>query len=202
MSIKNTIIALFLVSFLMFSSVSALADDYSAISNDATITRAISLTKSINNSVISVLLGANTTRKPINVKFANLSSISPYYMNADAITIIGDDGRMTIYIDIAHKNSPPEAIACLLEHETTHNDASSSIEEEVIAWTKEATTWNHFVKNNPSLSKLDESKYPLIDRLNYLSELYKNSGNTSSAIRKEILSNGFYTNLSMHSVGY
>jgi len=202
LTIKNQVIALFVMCFLMFSCANVSANDFSANTNDALINRAIILTESINNSAVRVLQGGNSTGKPVRVKFTNLSTISPEYMNADAVTIIGDDGRMTIYIDKELSNSPPEAIACLLEHETTHNDAKSSIEEEVVAWTKEATTWNYFTRKKPSLAKLDESQYQLVNRLNYLLELYKKAGNTSVAIRQEVLSNGMYTNLAMHSESY
>jgi len=202
LTIKNLVIALFVVCFLVFSDAKAFAADYSTNTSDAKINQAISLTESINGSVVKVLQGANSTHKSVNVKFAKLSEISFDYVNADAVTVISEDGKMTIYIDQALKNSPAEAIACLIEHETTHNDAVSSVEEEVVAWTKEATTWNYFTRKNPSLAKLSESTYPLIDRLNYLSELYKESGNTSNAIRKEILSNGVYSNLAMHSEGF
>jgi len=202
LTIKNQLIALFVMCFLMFSCSKVYANDFSANTNDTLITRAIVLTESINNSVVRVLQGENSTGQPVRVKFANLSTISPEYMDADAVTIINDDERMTIYIDKVLSNSPPEAIACLLEHETTHNDAKSSIEEEVVAWTKEATTWNYFTHKKPSLAKLDESQYQLIDRLNYLLELYKKAGNTSIAIRQEVLSSGMYTNLAMHSDKY
>lgn len=202
MTIKNQVIALFVMCFLLFSATKVSANDFSSNTSDALINQAIVLTKSINISVVRVLQGDNSTGQPVRVKFANLSVISPDYMNADAVTIIGNDGRMTIYIDKVLSNSPPEAIACLLEHETTHNDAKSSIEEEVVAWTKEATTWNYFTRKNPSLAKLDETQYQLINRLNYLSDLYKEAGNTSVEIRKEILSNGMYTDLAMHSDKY
>lgn len=202
MTIKNQVIALFVMCFLLFSATKVSANDFSANTNDALINRAIVLTESINFSVVRVLQGDNSTGMPVRVKFANLSVISPDFMNADAVTIIGSDGRMTIYIDKVLSNSPPEAIACLLEHETTHSDAKSSIEEEVVAWTKEATTWNYFTRKNSSLAKLNETQYQLINRLNYLSDLYKEAGNTSVEIRKEILSNGMYTDLAMHSDKY
>jgi len=200
--LKKTLIVLFVMLFFACLNSKAFAADYSANTRDPVIYSAITLTKTMNDSVVKVLAGENSTHQTIFVQFANLSELSYEYMNADAVTVIGEDGRMKIYIDKSLANSPPEAIACLLEHETTHNDSISSIEEEVVAWTKEATAWSYFTQKKPALANLDETKYPLVDRLNYLSGLYKQSGRTSSAIRQEILSNGVYTNLALHSEGF
>jgi hypothetical protein len=191
------------VFFFAVFNVKAFAADYSVNTSDPLINHAISLTESINNnSVVNVLQGDNSTRRPITVQFANLSTISINYINADVVTIIDENDRMHIYIDKALKNSPPEAIACILEHETTHNDAVSSVAEEVVAWTKEATSWIYFTQKNPLLVKLNESQYPLVKRLNYIVGLYKSSGNSSIAIREEILANQVYTKLALHSSGY
>lgn len=203
MSIKNaSIIVLFVVLLFSVSSTGAFASESSANSNDTLINKAVALTQTLNNSVVNVLQGQNSTGHPVKVQFANLSAISVDYINTDAVTLIGEDGHMTIYIDKSFQNSPPEAIACLLEHETTHSDSVSSISEEVIAWTKEATSWITFTRNNPTLAKMDENTFPLIGRLNYITELYKEAGNTSTGIRNEILSTGVYTNLALHSEGF
>lgn len=200
---KKILMIFSIIAFLAFSNSKVWAADYSANTSDALISKAISLTVNINNgSVVKVLNGYNSTKKPVYVQFANLSAISIDYMNDDAVTLIDSNGNMKIFINKSLRNSPPEAIACLLEHETTHNDAVSSIDEEVAAWTKEATSWVYFTKKNPSLAKLDESQYPLVDRLNCIVELYKKSGYTSIAIRQEVLSLGNYSTLAMHSDGY
>lgn len=194
---KKIFIVLFSAIVVFSSCQNASAINYS----DELINNAVALTKSIDGgSAERVLEGQNSTNKPILIQFANLSSISIEYLTADAVTVIGGDGRMTIYLDKAFRNSPPEAIACLLEHETTHNDSESSVEEEVSAISREAVSWICFVQRNPSLAILDESKFPLIDRLNYLSEIYRKFG--KNAIRKEVLSINSYSKLAFHSASF
>lgn len=206
LSVKNLMIAIFVVLIFAFSDTktfAAVGSEFSSNTSDQLIVNALSLMKKSNmNSSLKVLQGNNTTGQPIVIRFVNLTAISPEYMNTDAVTVINEDGRMMVYIDKTLNNSPAEAIACLIAHETTHNDAVSSLNEEVNACTQEALVWSYFKKQNPALSKLSETQYPLIERLNYLTELYQQSGNTSVGISKEVFSNDVYAKLALHSSGY
>lgn len=195
LNVKSVAISLFVMLFLSFSGIKTFAADYSANTNDELINKAISLMEDSNmSSSIKMLQGENSTGKAVEIKFANLSAISIYYMNANAVTTITDEDKMIIYISNSFKTAPAEAIACLLRHETTHNDERCSIEEEVRAWTNEASAWIYFKSKNPGIAK-NTSK--LVERLNYLSNLYRLSGNDSDLIRKEVLANGMYSQLAL-----
>lgn len=181
---------------LSFVGSKAVAADYSANTSDALINRAITLMEdTYMTSSIKVLQGDNSTGQAIEVKFANLSAISIDYMSANAVTVVNEDGKMVIYISKSFKTAPAEAIACLIRHETTHNDERCSIEEEVRAWTNEAAAWVYFKSRNPGLARTEASSSKLVVRLDYLSNLYKAGGN--SLIRKEVLANGMYSQLAM-----
>lgn len=201
--IKRNLIALFVVLFVMLSNLTAYAEDFTAITTNPVITKALELmTTEKTQPVLNILKGNNETNKVVTVNFARLSAISPDFMGNDAVTLITNDGRMVIYIDKSLENSPAETLVCLLAHETTHQDTISSIQEETNAWTLEATNWIEFKKQNPELTKIDETQKPLVERLNYLADLYTRAGNTSSLIKQEVMANEGYTQLAMHSPGF
>lgn len=196
LSIKKVFLCVFLVLLLSFCEIKTFAADYYTHTSDALINRAIILMENTYmSSSIKVLQGENSTGKTVEVKFANLSAISIDYMNANAVTLVNEDGKMIIYISKSFKTAPAEAIACLIRHETTHNDEKCSIEEEVSAWTKEAEAWVYFKAKNPGLACTEPGR--LIERLEYLSKLYKMSENGSDLIRKEVLANGMYSRLAL-----
>ncbi len=196
LNVKKTVLCVFFMLLLGFCGNKAFAADYSANTSDALINRAITLMENTYmSSSIKVLQGENSTGQTVEVKFVNLSAISIDYMNANAVTIVNEEGKMVIYISKSFKTAPAEAIACLIRHETTHNDERCSIEEEVRAWTNEAAAWIYFKSQNSSLAQAAPNK--LVDRLDYLSNLYRASGNGSDLIRKEVLANAMYSRLAM-----
>lgn len=160
-----------------------------AFASNKLIDKAIYLTTTIpEDRVLKVLEGDNSDHQKIEVDFINLTTLDPAFIKISAVTGTDENDKPHIYIDDKYKNSPPEAIACLLEHETTHNTSKVTKEQEIRAWKNEAKAWEYFITKNPELTKINDA---LVKRLNHLVKIYKTPG----AIEEIINSNSFYGNL-------
>ncbi len=176
---------------------------YSFISKDKKIVSALTLLeKSPQKWVIDVLKGDNPHGEIIQVKFYNLSLISPKFRNYEALFCQDNWGQYIILINTKNKKAPVEAIASLLSHEAVHQDKDNSIEEEITAWSNEAITWNYFKKKNPKLNSESMQKHKLVRRLNRLEYMYLKANKTSRHIKKAVINNSAYKGLKRYSIGY
>ena len=132
----------------------------------------------------------------------DLSQVDLKSRNFDALHCTDAFGQFYILINIKHKNAPAEAIASLLSHEVIHQNPSSSIEEETVAWANEAISWIYFKKQNPELNNFDPNRYPLVRRLNRIEKMYKDAGYTAKEIKLSVASNPGYKNLPQYSKGF
>ena len=167
------------------------ADKYEAITKNAKITSSIQALESINRyDVISILKGNNTTRKPIRVMFRELEVYG--LANCEAVTMKTQTGALVIYINKKHQNAPVEAIACLIAHESKHHTQTGTKQEEISAWVKETSTWNAFVRKNPTIV---QSNSPLVKRENYLNKAYLADSQGSKGIEKVVSGIAMYKSL-------
>ncbi len=152
--------------------INAFSTDYSVVSKNPKIITALQRLESIHKGdILSTLYGNNATGRPIRVMFRELEV---YGMgNCEAVTLPTKAGGVVIYINKKHEDAPPEAIACLIAHESQHSALAGTMQEEIRAWIQEVTTWNAFLRQNKDLAY---TKSPLTKRLNYLGRLYNTDG--------------------------
>lgn len=174
------------------------AKNYSKISDDVEIQKALFLLEENRaEKTLNLINGQNDSRKPIKIMFYSLILVSPKYSDAYAIATEDNDGNMYILIDSKYKDEPPEALASLITHEATHQLSQTTLEEEIQAWTNETLQWIEFKKTKPELAKLDENKYKLVRRLNYLEKLYVSGNNSNELIAETVINNKSYRLLSL-----
>lgn len=167
------------------------ADNYEAITSNAKITSSLQALESVNRfDVISILKGNNTTRKPIRVMFRELEVYG--LANCEAVTLKTKTGGLVIYINKKHQNAPTEAIACLIAHESQHHTQTGTKQEEIRAWVKEVSTWNAFVRKNPTIA---QSNSPLVKRENYINKVYLADNQGSQGIEKVVSGIAMYKGL-------
>ena len=186
---KRLLISLFLVVSIIFGMQDSFANDYSKISNNAKIIKAMAALEGIGRrDVIAILNGRNATRRPIRVMFRDFAMFG--YEDCEAITVKTKAGNLVIYINQEHKSASPECIACLLAHESQHHTFTNSKAEELRAWISETQAWNEFLKRNKQLALSNE---PLAKRENYIVKLRTKKG--IAGIQKIIASNPVYAGL-------
>ena len=189
----------------MLSNTALAFDNYAEVTQDSKIVQALDLLQHHSDDsrqTLNTILGDNLTQKPIKVMFYNLSQMNVAYANYDALTCKHKSGSIYILINKIHKDAPVEALACLLSHEVLHQDDLSSYQEEVQAWTKEATTWVSLKKVYNNLNSSELNTYPLVRRLNSIEKMYVKANYATTEISKEIHSNLGYQNLAEYSPGY
>lgn len=187
-------IRLIAIIILFLISCKALAiQDFSQVSQDPKIQQTLTLLKKHKETrqTFRGIMGDNLTGKPIKIMFYDLSAMDEAYKRYDALTCKHKSGTLYIFINTIHRDAPIEAIACLLVHETMHQDDYISQEEEVQAWTAEAKAWAVLKKNH----KEADNNIPLIKRLNSIEKMYKDAGCTSKIISEEIYKNIAYKHL-------
>lgn len=186
---KKVFISLFMVFGLIFGMQDSFAVDYSKISNNAKIIKALGALEGIGRrDVIAILNGRNSTRRPIRVMFRDFAMYG--YEDCEAITVKTKAGGLVIYINQQHKAASPECLACLLAHESQHHTFTNSKAEELRAWISETQAWNELVKRNKQLALSNE---PLAKRENYIAKLRAKGG--VAGIQKLIASNPVYAGL-------
>jgi len=186
---KRFLISLFLIIGMVFGVQDSLASDYSKISTNAKIIKAMAALEGIGRrDVLAILNGRNSTRRPIRVMFRDFAMFG--YEDCEAITVKTKSGGLVIYINQEHKSASPECIACLLAHESQHHTFTNSKAEELRAWISETHAWNEFVKRNKTLALSNE---PLAKRENYIAKLRAKRG--VAGIQKIIASNPVYAGL-------
>jgi len=170
------IIALFVLSFNQVQ-----AANLNKYTDDSKIAQALSvLEKSGSNEVFNRLDKSST-----KVAFYDLSLISFSYAKHYAVASTDDNGNNYILINEKYRSSAPEAVACLIAHESVHQLPQATLDEEVLATTTEAQTW---IKLKNSTVKNDD----LTNRLNNLETMYEESTSSDNLIRRSIAGNIFY----------
>ncbi len=172
---------------------------YKNITDNESLIRAVEMLENTTGKYSKeAILGKNLTNKPIQIKFANLASINPLYMNFDALGW-KEKKRLTIYINEKHKDAPIEALCAILAHEAIHQDEHNSLNEETYAWTLEAAVWTQLSDDNPELEKIS---HPLVERENVIKKLFVRGDYTSKYIHKFVVTNKGYQNLPERSYGF
>jgi len=195
--LKKFLSVTILLGVLSFPNLSY-AQNYSKISTDSGIERALMRLEEVHSdTVLKSLMGDNSSHRPVKIMFYSLFLLSPQYEGAHALATSDNDGNMYILIDSKYQNEPPEAIASIIAHEITHQLPKTTMEEETLAWTNEALQWIKFKKLNPKLAQLDENKYRLVKRLNYLERLYVNGNNSNELIAEAVSNNRSYKMLAL-----
>jgi len=193
----KTTLTVFLLLLLSFSATAK--NSYSKVTNEPKIIQAIDLMDGTTAEWSKkAILGDNTSGLPMIIKFKDLSEISSEYTNFDALGW-KKGKQLYIFINKKHQNSPPEALASLLSHESVHQDQYCSLEEETYAWGYEADVWLQMQKRNPKVAGVS---CPLVDRLNTLSKIFKNANYTTGNIRSVVYTNPGYKGLPVHSPGF
>lgn len=188
---KRFVAIFFIVLSIVCAKDFATASDYGKITGNSKIADSLRCLENINSTdVIAILNGRNNTGKPIRVLFRDFAMFG--MSNCEAATLKTQSGGLIIYINKKHENAPSEAIACLIAHESQHHTQTNTHQEELRAWLKEVSTWNAFVRKDPTVAY---SNTPLVKRENYINKLYVRDNNGSEGIRKLIVGNSAYKNL-------
>lgn len=184
--VKRAIIAVFCVVVMCVSA--ANASEVSRISTNPKILTALKLLEQNGSSqVIKTLLRENSSKAVIKIQFYDLSLISYSYRNHYAVASDGSDGNNYILINSKFKNSPAEALACLIAHESIHQLTQATFDEEVQATSTETLTWIRLRDNMDTLPADDA----LVNRLNRLADAYS-GGRNQNGIAQLVASNNFY----------
>ncbi|MGE3330484.1 MAG: hypothetical protein AB7J37_06035 [Candidatus Melainabacteria bacterium] len=109
----------------------------------------------------------------VHVVFKDLEKWDKRLRGYDALSYLTNRGALIIYINSRHREAPPEALAALIAHESLHNDAHNSVQEEVDGWTREAEVWMGLKRLEPVLGTIPPATHPLVDRLNTLESKLK-----------------------------
>lgn len=201
---KKIALVLVLFSFVTLSSYAVKIDEatykkYKKVSDNDNIIQAVELLgKTTGKYSKDAILGKNLTERPIKIEFLNLATISPMYMNFDALGW-KKKKNLYIYINEKHKDAPIEALSAILAHEAIHQDEYNSINEETYAWTLEAAVWTQLTEEDEKLEKIS---HPLVERENVIKKLFVRGDYTSKYIHKFVVTNKGYRSLPEHSVGF
>lgn len=199
----------FIIAFIFIFSCSNLChagdNKYILVSKNPEIIQTLQVLENHNKrtfQTLSIILGDNLTGNPIKISFWNLGELNYNYRKLNALACSDKEGNLHILIDESHRNAPAEALASLLSHEVLHQDAITSLEEEVQAFMAEATTWHSFKNNDKSLCDKSLNSIPLVKRLNTLEQMYIESVDNREQIEKVVYANDFYKNLPEYSPGF
>ena len=115
--------------------------------------------------------------------FYDLTMIDYSYANHYAVASTDENGENFILINSKFQNSPKEAIACLIAHESVHVLPQATMAEEVQATTVEVQTW---LKVRANVTNTNDK---LVQREMKLADNYEADNNR---IAQAIASNSFY----------
>lgn len=171
-----------LVMLMFLLSVSKVqAVDFNNYTDDAKISSALELLDGIGSNDVFDRLDNSSTR----IIFYDLSLMSYSYAKHYAISSTDESGNNYILINEKYRNSPTEAIACLIAHESVHQLSHATLDEEVRATTVEAQIWLR-------LGGISNTGDALVSRENKLARMYKMSTQRQNLIKESIASNSFY----------
>ena len=179
---KRTIIALLSVLFFAVSPAFA-SYNLKHFSTDEKILAALTV---LNNNGGEEVLD-NLAENGVKIIFYDLTMMDFNYSKDYAIASVGTLGERYILINSRYKNSPKEALACLIAHESFHKLKRATFAEEVKCTQVEAYYW-HKLKNQVTNTTTNE----LTNRLNKLESLYLASTPNNDRIADSIIHNQFY----------
>lgn len=175
-------VLLVFIFVILFTVNKTQATNISKYSDDYKIQSALELLDKVGSNDVFDRL--NKTKSKII--FYDLTMIDYSYANLYAIATTDEYGENFILINSKYQNSPKEAIACLIAHESVHVLPQATFEEEVKATTIEAQTWLK-VGNN-----ISNSNDKLVQREIRLANTYKASTPNNNLIAQAISTNNFY----------
>lgn len=175
-------ILLILIFVLCLGVNQAQAIDYSKYTDDYKVKNALEVLDNIGSNDVFERLNQTKTK----IIFYDLSNIDYSYSNHYAVSSTDEYGDNYILINEKFKNSPKEALACLIAHESVHVLSKATMEEEVKATTTEVLTW---LKVCDKVAKTNDK---LVQREISLADNYKASTPNQNLIVQAIASNSFY----------
>lgn len=181
---KRIVIVLFSVLILAANQVFAAGYNVKHFSNDYRIQDALTVLNNIGaDEVFDNLIDKSVTIKFCDFMMIDIESSSKDY----AISSLDQFGNRVILLNAIYRNSPKEAIACLIAHESFHKADVATFAEEVKCTQKEAEYW-HKLKNNV----VNNVENDLTKRLNNLERMYLTSDSEHDKITESIRNNDFY----------
>lgn len=171
---------LVVLMFIMFLGVNqAQAANVSKYSDDYKVQAALTVLENIGSNDVFTRLDKNQ----VKIMFYDLTMIDYSYANHYAVASTDENGENFILINSKFQNSPKEAIACLIAHESVHVLPQATMAEEVQATTVEVQTWLKVRAN------VTNSNDKLVQREMKLADNYEADNNR---IAQAIASNSFY----------
>lgn len=171
---------LVILMFIMFLGVNqAQAANVSKYSDDYKVQAALTVLENIGSNDVFTRLDKNQ----VKIMFYDLTMIDYSYANHYAVASTDENGENFILINSKFQNSPKEAIACLIAHESVHVLPQATMAEEVQATTVEVQTW---LKVRASVTNTNDK---LVQREMKLADNYEADNNR---IAQAIASNSFY----------
>ena len=180
---KRIVIVLFSVLILAANQAFAAGYNVKHFSNDYRIQEALTVLNNIGADEVF----DNLIEKSVTIKFCDFMMIDIESSKDYAISSLDQFGNRVILLNAAYRNSPKEAIACLIAHESFHKADVATFTEEVNCTRKEAEYW-HKLKHNVT-SSVDNN---LMKRLNSLERMYLTSDPAHDKISESIRNNSFY----------
>lgn len=171
---------LVVLMFIMFLGVNqAQAANVSKYSDDYKVQAALTVLENIGSNDVFTRLDKNQ----VKIMFYDLTMIDYSYANHYAVASTDENGENFILINSKFQNSPKEAIACLIAHESVHVLPQATMAEEIQATTVEAQTWLKVRAN------VTDTNDKLVQREMKLADKYEADNNR---IAQAIASNSFY----------
>ncbi len=171
---------LVVLMFIMFLGVNqAQAANVSNYSDDAKVQAALEVLNQAGSQDVFARLDKTQSK----IMFYDLTMIDFSYANHYAVASTDENGENFILINSKFQNSPKEAIACLIAHESVHVLPQATMAEEIQATTVEAQTW---LKVGSNVTNTNDK---LVQREMKLADNYQ-AGNNK--IAQAIASNSFY----------
>lgn len=171
---------LVVLMFIMFLGVNqAQAANVSKYSDDYKVQAALTVLENIGSNDVFTRLDKNQ----VKIMFYDLTMIDYAYANHYAVASTDENGENFILINSKFQNSPKEAIACLIAHESVHVLPQATMAEEVQATTVEVQTW---LKVRANVTNTNDK---LVQREMKLADNYEADNNR---IAQAIASNSFY----------
>ena len=157
----------------------AQAANVSKYSDDYKVQAALTVLENIGSNDVFTRLDKNQ----VKIMFYDLTMIDYSYANHYAVASTDENGENFILINSKFQNSPKEAIACLIAHESVHVLPQATMAEEVQATTVEVQTW---LKVRANVTNTNDK---LVQREMKLADNYEADNNR---IAQAIASNSFY----------
>ncbi len=174
---RKLLVVLMFIMFLGFNQ--AQAANVSNYSDDVKVQAALEVLNKIGSTDVFARLDKTQSK----IMFYDLTMIDYSYANHYAVASTDENGENYILINSKFQNSPKEAIACLIAHESVHVLPQATMAEEIQATTVEVQTW---LKVCDSVTNTNDK---LVQREMKLADNYQAG---SDKIAQAIASNSFY----------